>query len=220
MTKITAILKLVEFKKVNKKRKPTPVTRGDTIPIVAHPVSPVETEPTPRKDERQKTPSHRFRRLLGNKKFIALVVVGCLVAGVLLRNASVNSDTDVKKPIYQTVLPKGKTIDELGGWKRVSPPKNDPVFAYTDTIDGVPISVSEQPLPQSFKNNTADQVADLAKKFNATDKIDASSLDVYIGTSAKGPQSVIFAKNNLLVLIKSAKKISDTSWAKYAGLLN
>lgn len=220
VTKITAILKPVEFKKVNIKRKPTLVTRGDTSPVAVRPVSLVKTEPAPRKDERQKTHSHRFRQLLGNKKVIALVVVGCLVAGVLLRNASVNSDTDVKKPIYQTVLPKGKTIDELGGWKRVSPPKNDPVFAYTDMIDGVPISVSEQPLPQSFKNDTTGQVADLAKKFNATDKVAASSLDVYIGTSAKGPQSVIFAKNNLLVLIKSEKKVSDTSWAKYASLLN
>jgi len=210
----------VEFKKVNKKRKTTAVTRGDAASVSILTVSLVKTEPTPPKDERQKASSHRFRQLFRNKKFVALVVVGCLVAGVLLRNASANSDTDVKKPIYQTVLPKGKTIDELGGWKRVSPPKNAPVFAYTDAIDGVPISVSEQPLPQSFKNDTANQVADLAKKFNATDKIDAGSLDIYVGTSAKGPQSVIFAKNNLLVLIKSEKKVSDTSWAKYAGLLN
>lgn len=210
----------MEFKKVNKKRKPTPVARGDTAPVAARPVSLVKGEPTLRKEERQKTPSHRLRQLFRNKKVVALIVVGCLVAGVLLRNASVNSDTDIKKPTYQTVLPKGKTIDELGGWKRVSPPKNDPVFAYTDAIDGVPISVSEQPLPQSFKNDTDSQVADLAKKFNATDKIEAGSLAVYIGTSAKGPQSVIFAKNNLLVLIKSEKKVSDASWAKYAGLLN
>jgi hypothetical protein len=163
-----------------------------------------------------------MRRLLFNKKtIIALGVVGCLVVGVAVRNSSSdNSNATAKKPSYQTVLPQGKTINELGGWKRVSPPKSDPVFAYTDTVDGVAISVTEQPLPQSFKSDTDSQVSELAKKFNATDKIPSGDLTVYIGTSAKGPQSVIFANNSLLILIKSEKKISDASWAKYAQTLN
>jgi hypothetical protein len=118
------------------------------------------------------------------------------------------------------VLPKGKDISELGGWKRVSPPNTDPVFAYNDAIDGVPISVTQQPLPQSFKNDAVNQTAEVAKKFNATNKIDAGTIDVYVGTSAKGPQSVIFTKGKLLVLIKSEKKVKDTSWAAYAQALN
>jgi hypothetical protein len=210
----------VEFKKANRKRPSSPVipARGPA-PVVVRPISPPTNElHSPKVKAR---PKINFRRLLINKKAAALAVIGCLVIGVLIYNSSTNSsNTDVKKPVYQTVLPKGKTISELGGWKRVSPPKSDPVFAYTDTIDGIPVSVTEQPLPQSFKSDTANQVATLANKFNATDKIDAGNLAVYIGTSAKGPQSVIFAKNNLLVLIKSEKKVSDASWAKYAGLLN
>lgn len=134
--------------------------------------------------------------------------------------SSNDSNATIKKPEYQTVLPKGKTINELGGWKRVSPPKDTPIFAFTDTIDGIPVSVTEQPLPQSFKTDTDNQVADLAKKFNATDKIDAAGTPVYIGTSVKGPQSVIFASGNLLILIKSEKKVSDMSWATYAQSLN
>jgi hypothetical protein len=161
------------------------------------------------------------RRLLNKKMIIAAGVVGCLVVGILIRNSSSNdSNATAKKPAYQTVLPQGKTISELGGWKRVSPPKSDPVFAFTDTLEGVAISVTEQPLPQSFKNDTDTQVAELAKKFNATDKLPAGSLTAYIGTSAKGPQSVIFANDNLLILIKSEKKISDASWAKYTQTLN
>lgn len=164
----------------------------------------------------------RTRRLLFNKKtIIVLGIISCLVVGIVIRNSNdSNSSAASKKPTYQTVLPKGKTISELGGWNRVSPPKNDPVFAYADTIDGVVISVSQQPLPQSFKNDTDNQVAELAKKFNATDKLNADSLSVYIGTSVKGPQSVIFASDNLLILIKSEKKISDASWTKYAESLN
>lgn len=159
-----------------------------------------------------------------NKKtvIIGLVVAVCLVAGLLIfRSMNNDSNATSKKPTYQTVLPQGKTIQELGGWKRVSPPEDQPVFAFTDAIDGVPISVTEQPLPQQFKNDIDSQVADLARKFNATHKIDASGTPVYIGTSVKGPQSVIFATKKLLILIKSEKKISDTSWVNYAiSLIN
>lgn len=165
-----------------------------------------------------KRPTNHIRKLLLAKPtVIGLVVIGCLVIIILVLSIA---SPAAQTPDYKTVLPKEKSISELGGWKRVSPPKNDPVFAFTDTIDNVPITVSEQPLPESFKNNTSGQVAELAQKFNATEKIDAGDITVYIGTSSKGPQSVIFTKNNVLVLIKSEKKIQNTSWANYAQLLN
>ena len=215
----------MEFKKVNRpRRQPTLTTpqRG-AVPIVARPVpqsAPVNitTGKTPAKTT---TTSHIRRLLFAKKTIITLGIVGCLVVGVLVHNSSNDSaDAAAKRPTYTTVLPKGKSISELGGWKRVSPLKDNPVFAYADTIDGVIVSVSQQPLPQSFKNDTANQVAELARKFNAADKVAAGDISVYIGTSAKGPQSIIFAKGNLLVLIKSAKKVADASWARYAGSLN
>lgn len=122
---------------------------------------------------------------------------------------------------YQTVLPESKSITQLGGWKRVSPPDSDPVYAFTDKIDDTIISVSQQPLPESFKQGGVDnQVADLAKKFNATTSFDAGATTAYIGTSAKGPQSVIFTKNSLLILIKSQAKIDEASWGRYIKSLN
>jgi uncharacterized protein YbaA (DUF1428 family) len=157
----------------------------------------------------------------GKKGTIALAVVACLAVGLAVRTiAANNSDAAAKKPTYQTVLPKSKSISQLGGWKRISPPGKDPVFAFADTIDGIPVSVSQQPLPASFKGDAVNQTAEVAKKFNATDKIEAGGIDVYVGTSIKGPQSVIFTKDNLLVFIKSEKKIKDTSWAAYAHSLN
>lgn len=99
----------------------------------------------------------------------------------------------------------------------MSPPDNDPVFAYTDSIDGIKISVSQQPLPSGMDDA---QVAELAKKYNATTKLELSQPVVYIGASAKGPQSVIFTKNKLLVLIKSQGKISDEAWTNYIKSLN
>lgn len=158
-----------------------------------------------------------LERFSFNKKTIVIVVtiVSCVVIGLLVHNSAAAT-----KPDYQTILPGKKPIDNLGGWKRISPPGNDPVFAYADTIDDISISVSQQPLPQSFKDDATNQVAELAKRFNATDKIDTGSIAVYVGTSSKGPQSVIFTKDNLLILIKSQKKVNNTSWAKYAESLN
>lgn len=125
----------------------------------------------------------------------------------------------ILSPNYTTILPAGKTIDNLGGWTRVSPPESNPVFAYIDTINGKQINVSEQPLPAEFKEDTTAQVQQLASGYKATEKVTVGSVTVFIGTSAKGPQSVIFVKNNLLVLIKSVVAVSSNDWANYVNLL-
>ena len=173
------------------------------------------------------------RRFLFTKKaiiisIIIVVVVSSVVAGLLIHqhdvaeNSSVNANPKeaVEDLEYQTILPDGKSINELGGWRRVSPSKNDPVYAYTDKIGDTSINVSEQPLPKSFIGDVDNQVAELAKKFNATTEIGAGSIKIYVGSSANGPQSAIFTKNSLLVLIKSQEKIDDTVWSKYVKSLN
>lgn len=172
----------------------------------------------------------RLRKLLFTKK--ALIIGGSLIIIAIVwssfnqyegsKNASTATDQNaiVENLEYQTVLPDGKTISELGGWRRVSPAESDPVYAYLDTLENVPISISQQPLPQSFKGSTEDQMAELAKKFNATTNLDAGSTKIHLGTSSKGPQSIILTKNGLLILIKSQQKISDKAWIKYVISLN
>lgn len=159
-----------------------------------------------------------------NKKPIG-VAVGILVVIILVIIWAVAADrtnTDTtgsesfgESPKYQTLLPNGKSIETLGGWERISPDGKEPVYAYTDSIDEVSISVSEQPLPADFKSNVNKKVADLAERFSATNTIDADGTKVYLGTSAKGPQSVIFARDDLLILIKSQQKIKDAAWKSY-----
>ncbi len=173
----------------------------------------------------------RSQRFVFSKKTILIASIGAVVisSGVITSalmyqndNTQKSGDTvakNVDEPQFGTVLPNGKTADNLGGWTRISPPENDPVYAYTDSINKIPITVSQQPLPTSFKTNQEAQVAELAKKFNATAAINAGKTKAYVGTSAKGPQSVIFAKNNLLILIKSEQKIEDSAWAEYINSL-
>lgn len=124
-------------------------------------------------------------------------------------------------PSYATVLPAGKTIDQLGGWVRISPPKANPVYTYADTVDAVHVTVSEQPLPATFKADPAGQVAQLAQSFNANQKFTAAdNVQVYVATAENGQQSVILAKNGLLILIKSATSLTTNQWVAYISSLH
>jgi hypothetical protein len=157
----------------------------------------------------------KFKSLYTKKTaVIAGAVVVVVIVGLLIQHYSSGT-----RPTYKTVLPDNKSISELGGWRRVSPPGKDAVFAYDDNINGISISVSQQPLPPSFKTETASHVADLAKAYNATTKIDVDGTTVYIGTSSKGPQSIIFTAKNLLILIKSQKVIDNGAWGEYVKSL-
>lgn len=125
----------------------------------------------------------------------------------------------IETPDYPTMLPEGKTADSLGGWSRVSPPDRDPAFAYADEIDKTPVTVTQQPLPESFKPNIQENLASFAKGYTATTELMARDTTVYVGTSAKGPQSIIFTKNKLLILIKSSARLESNSIINYVNSL-
>jgi hypothetical protein len=157
----------------------------------------------------------------------------CLVVIVLLGNThffsgsapqatgSASEEPKIQRgsPTFPTISPAGKAISTLGGWARISPPDRDPVYAYVDKIGGVQVNVSEQPLPASFKGNPDQQLSQLAQNFDATSKVTAGGSTVYIGTSAKGPQSVLLTKSNLLILIKSTSPIDNAAWTTYINSL-
>lgn len=146
---------------------------------------------------------------------VLLVVIGLVATFLALNQPQNSADNSQNQPSFTAITPNGEPISNSGGWQRVSPDGNDPVYAYSDTVDNVKISVSQQRLPESFQDNTEKEIAELAKGYSATKKLQAGATSYYIGNSAKGPQSVIFTKQNLLVLIKSDKAIDDTSWTEY-----
>lgn len=170
------------------------------------------------------------RKKFGRKKLV--IVAGLTVLAIVSAGAwwflTKSETTDVfgaasektaEKPKFKTVQPTtrdGKP-KEL---QRVSPPESDPVFAYADTIDSVSVIVSQQPLPKDFKGHVEESVERVAKDFEATTKLKADDTTVWVGTSAKGPQSVVLTKNNLLILIKSQKKVSDQAWTTYVKSLD
>lgn len=120
-------------------------------------------------------------------------------------------------PSYIPLLPSGKTLKDFGGGYVRS--DKQPSFIYIDKIDATQINVSEQPLPDSFKQDPGGQIATLAKSFNATEKISLGSTTIYIGSYGQGIQRILFIKNNLLVLVTSSGSITVSQWATYVNSL-
>lgn len=186
--------------------------------IDSRPLRITQTDPHPKTPlpKQQKKPA-KFRRPSRQQIIIAAGILVALALLVII--IQVTAASRANNPGFQTVSPNDKPVDQLGGWKRVSPPENDPVFSYTDHIDDVVINVSQQLLPKGFDQDTNSKIAELAKRFNATAKINTTSATAYVGTSSKGPQSVILAKRGLLILISSEKPIKNESWARYINSL-
>lgn len=162
----------------------------------------------------------KLQRLqLGNKKrwliggaVIAVAVLSMFSLWLLRPNSSLRSVS----PDFKALTPNNAKLN----WKQSKPEgSSEAVYIYTDSIHDVPIKVSEQPLPPSFRDDPAGKIADVAGSFNATNTMQVEGMTVYIGTSTKGPQSVIFSDGKLLVLIKSDLTISTGAWAEYIKTL-
>jgi hypothetical protein len=118
-----------------------------------------------------------------------------------------------ESPNFAALSPSGKKIE----WSRLSPPGSTSFYVYTDTLEGVPIRISEQTLPDTLKSD--DTVAELARNYNANRSITVDEVTVYIGTSAKQTQSIIFVKRSLLILITSNNILNDRQWSEYISSL-
>lgn len=150
----------------------------------------------------------------------ALILSGLVVAFIVASVQDSNSSkTSSVQPDFEALLPQGKTIEDLGGWQKLTPPNSAPYYVFADSIESVGISVSQQTLPETFKTDTAQSIRELAKGYSATEELTANEVKAYLGTSAKGPQSVIFTKNGLLVLIKSQANIKNDAWVAYIKTL-
>ena len=203
-----------------RRAQPRPPVRQTTPAPQLAPQPRIQPRPTPPAQEVQPVPQRKkaapkrtFK--LPSKKI--LIVGGASLLVLLVAIVVFITIPTGDHPSYKTVLPKGKSISSLGGWKRVNPPNGDPIYTYVDAIDGVTVQVTQQPLPETLEGSAQQKLESVAKQFYATEKI--TDTDAYIGTSAKGPQSVLLARGNTLILIKSQREISQKDWANYINSL-
>jgi hypothetical protein len=115
-------------------------------------------------------------------------------------------DFDVVTPVNNGNTPVTKFADKPGA-------------SYQDKVGSVNITVSEQTLPDNFKIDPDGEIAKLAKNAYYNEEIDYGTIKAYVGTSAKGPQTLIMHKGSLLIFITSEAKIEKDAWVKYIGTL-
>ena len=142
------------------------------------------------------------------------VGLGGIGFGIYQAHSS-KADIVTDAPNFAPLLPEEQTIEKLGGWQKLTSPNGDSFYVFVDTVGGVTVNVSQQLLPGKFKGDVTNKMTDLARNYNATKQLKVDDTKVYIGTSAKGPQSVLFTKDGVLVLIKSWATIEDSDWASY-----
>ncbi len=189
-----------------------------------------------------KLPLHTLRN---NRKIMAVVL--SLLAVVLVRSALSGNDNFVQQQAsepaaqeslgastvdesvprqdtlqslrttdFELLWPSGMNIDNTEVVK-VSPPQNDPVYAYISEFSGVELRISQQQIPSDFDGVVSQRVEEVARSFQATDKLQVDEVTVYHGFSDKfgGVQSLIFTKDDLLVFVSSPKSFSEIEWAGY-----
>lgn len=160
-----------------------------------------------------------------NKKLfvisMSVMIVGFIGLGYGMYHIQPSqAEVVTQTPNFTVKIPKGKTIEQLGGWQKLTPPKGgEPAWIFIDTLSGVTINVSQQQLPGTIKADTENRMADLARSYNANTTLKVGDTTVYIGTSAKGPQSLIFTKDDVLFLIKSWATIENDAWIRYVSSL-
>jgi hypothetical protein len=124
-----------------------------------------------------------------------------------------------QKPDFELLFPAGKNAAQLGGIGRISPKNAVPAYAYADKLDNARITVTEQKLPDNFQNNSG-ALEETARNFSASRTLEVDGSQVYIGESGTGPQSLIFQRDGLLILISADSQVSDDSWISYISSLS
>jgi hypothetical protein len=119
-------------------------------------------------------------------------------------------------PAFSALIPNGKNIKDLDA--RIND-GGQPLFFFSDKIAQSTITVSQQPLPESFKNNTAGQIEILAKNSGANDIITVGEVTVYIARPPEGLENIIFTKNGLLIYIKTSARLTNEQWSIYISSL-
>lgn len=93
------------------------------------------------------------------------------------------------------------------------------VYSYTDLVVGVPITVSQQPIP-SGEGSAQSKIDDIATKMSATQQIPTNSGIAYLQIDTKNNvHVVVFTKKDILVLIRGTYPLPANVWTEYINSL-
>lgn len=173
-----------------------------------------------------KKPDLPYRRIaiMGAALLAVLLIAAAVVSGVKLSKqppaapaAPVSGFQQATPPPFDTL--GAKTPEQTQKGVSYEPQKG--VASFADKISGVEVIVSQQPLPDQFKQNPKQEVENLAKSFKASKVLEAKGTQAFYGTSSlDGYQTVIFTKKDLLIFIRAQQELDKDALTQYIVNLN
>lgn len=137
-----------------------------------------------------------------------------IVAGVTTQDEQAGLPQE--KPSISLLFPNGDNKRYSQVLRRVSPDGTPAVYVFVDTVGGVRTLVSQQELPDAFKEDLDERIKKMATDFQATSVIVVDGETIYHGVSERdGVQSIIFAKDGNLFLVKADTRLSDAQLSGY-----
>lgn len=143
--------------------------------------------------------------------FAVLLTFGLIISyngsrsDVLSDNINPDIEYDTLESVNDSVESTRVYNDELG------------IYNFTETIDSVPITVTQQALPDDLVN---DEFGLEKLALSLTNKISINQLEtdkglMYVATNEDNTQTAIFANETILMFITAEKVISSQSWIDY-----
>lgn len=121
-------------------------------------------------------------------------------------------------PEFKSYTPSSKQIEDLGGWRKLTPPNKNskPAYVFLDSLSGVNFRVTQQEIPASIRNDPQKGLGEISQAQTGTRPVpmeDGSTL--YISTTDNGSQSMLVIKGEVLISITSSGILSDDQWKQY-----
>lgn len=124
------------------------------------------------------------------------------------------------KPEFEPVVPLDKPdIAKTQSATSTYDPERK-VLSYTDTYLGESFTISQQKLPEAFKNGT-DALSKLADSLGQKQVLETHRGTGYLSTNPKTrEQTVVLTTPELLLFIRSAEMVEESIWETYINKLN
>lgn len=181
------------------------------------------------------------------KKYVAPVVFGGLIlaAGIYLSHDGAEDDQPenvagvqdsvgqngripdvvvLDDPGFDPVFPVGMTADDFERKMTKKSPSGDPIFDYEDSLNGVPIQVTQQMLPEPLSASPSTGLEEIAGTYQLSTLTVTPDKEyrIFYGISGRdGVQSLVtlIEEQNILVFIRSPQPLAESLWHEYINSL-
>lgn len=137
-------------------------------------------------------------------------------------NSRITDVVVLDEPDFKPLFPAGTTSDDFVRKQTKQSPSGDVIFSFEDAVNGVPIEVTQQLLPDFFSNSPSAGFEEIAESLQLTTlTVSPGQRRIHYGVSERdGVQSLATLVNDrIMVFIRSPQPLAETAWQGYVDTL-